>query len=492
MEKEPQEYRMAVHLFGAASSPGCANFGLKHLARQHKAIYPLASTFVEKNFYVDDGLVSVPSIEEAKKLITESQELCKRGGLRLHKFNSNEEAALACLDPSERAETIEPLGLDPTPSERALGIQWSIKTDTFSFSSSLKDQPSTRRGCLSVIASLYDPLGFISPFSLTGKRILQELCHRGIGWDDPLPEDMRPRWEEWINGLHRLKEVSIPRCYHPYDFHNIVRVELHHFSDASCVGYGACSYLRYKNDNDEVHCSLVLAKARVAPSKVTSIPRLELAAAVVSTKLSVMLKGELDIKIDEEVFWTDSQVVLGYINNDARRFHIFVANRVQLIRNNSDPSQWHYVDTAENPADHASRGLRASDIHSTNWLRGPKFLWERKLPLTPSAPLELLVGDPEVKTIQVFATEVKNCNDILRRLSQFSSWTTILKVVARIKRLGSKQKQHSEYVTVREREKAADEVIKIVQQQAFPQEIKMLQKKKKKKKKTFQNQALSY
>lgn len=267
--------------------------------------------------------------------------------------------------------------------------------DTFSFNISLKDHPSTRRGCLSVIASLYDPLGFIAPFSLTGKRILQELCHRGIGWDDPLPEDMRPRWEEWINGLHKLKEVSIPRCYHPYDFHNIVRVELHHFSDASCVGYGACSYLRYKNDKDEVHCSLVFAKARVVPSKVTSIPRLELAAAVVSTKVSVMLKCELDIKIDDEIFWTDSQVVLGYINNDARRFHIFVANRVQLIRDNSDPSQWHYVDTAENPADHASRGLRASDIHSTNWLRGPKFLWERELHLTPSAPTELLVGDPE-------------------------------------------------------------------------------------------------
>lgn len=147
----------------------------------------------------------------------------------------------------------------------------------------MKDQPSTRRGCLSVIASLYDPLGFIAPFSLTGKRILQELCHRGIGWDDPLPEDMRPRWEEWINGLQR--------CYHPHDFHNIVRVELHHFSDASCVGYGACSYLRFQNDKDEVHCSLVLAKGRVAPSKVLSIPRLELAAAVVSTKVSVMLKS---------------------------------------------------------------------------------------------------------------------------------------------------------------------------------------------------------
>lgn len=85
---------MAVHLFGAASSPGCANFGLKHLARQYRTDYPLASTFVEKNFYVDDGLVSIPSADDAKKLITEAQELCKRGGLRLHEFNLNEEAAM--------------------------------------------------------------------------------------------------------------------------------------------------------------------------------------------------------------------------------------------------------------------------------------------------------------------------------------------------------------------------------------------------------------
>lgn len=78
------------------------------------------------------------------------------------------------------------------------------------------------------------------------------------------------------------------------------------------MGYGACSYLKYKNDKDEVHCSLMMAKARVAPLKVISIPRLELAAVVVSAKVSVMLKGELDMKIDQEFFWTDLQVVLGY------------------------------------------------------------------------------------------------------------------------------------------------------------------------------------
>ncbi|KAJ8376418.1 hypothetical protein SKAU_G00069980 [Synaphobranchus kaupii] len=389
LEREPQEYQMAVHLFGAASSPG---------------------------------------------------------------------EVLDSVDPSERAVTSEPLdlGLNTTPAERALGIQWSLEHDTFSFNVDLQNKPTTRRGILSVIASLYDPLGFVAPFTLSGKCIFQELCHRGIGWDDPLPEDLSPRWEEWKNGLQKLKEVSIPRCYCPQDFGKTVTMELHHFSDASNVGYGTCSYLRYKNDNGEVHCSLVIAKARVAPTKLTSIPRLELSAAAVSARISVMLKNELEMQIDEEFFWPDSQVVLAYINNEARRFHVFVANCMQLIRENTNPNQWYYIDTAENPADHASRGLQASDISSKNWLSGPKFLWEQELCPKTQLSTELLVGDPEV--------------------SRFSSWTRLLKVVARVKRLKSMQEYPSELVTVEERERAAEVVIKLVQEQAFPQEMKILQR----------------
>ncbi|KAG5266126.1 hypothetical protein AALO_G00250060 [Alosa alosa] len=267
LEAEPQEYQMAFHLFGATSSPGCANFGLKYLAHQYKEEYPSASAFVERNFYVNDGLISVPSVEKAKELIAETRELCKRGGLRLHKFNSNERSVLDSVDPTVRAVTSEPLNLDlnAAPAERALGIQWSLEHDTFSFNVNPQTKPSTRRGILSIIASLYDPVGFVAPF------ILQELCRRGIGWDDPLPEDLSPRWERWKSNLQRLKEVSIPRCYQPQGFCNTVTRELHHFSDASNIGYGSCSYLRSKNEDGEVHCSLVMAKARVAPTKLTSI-----------------------------------------------------------------------------------------------------------------------------------------------------------------------------------------------------------------------------
>ncbi|GAA6075658.1 uncharacterized protein LOC101886044, partial [Tachysurus ichikawai] len=238
---------------------------------QHKAKHPSASVFVEKNFYVDDGLTSVRSVNEAKELIVDAQALCKRGGLRLHKFNSNEEDVLCCIDPSDRDITSKPLdfNLEATPTGRVLGIQWSTKEDTFRFNINFKGQPSTRRGILSVIASLYDPIGFVSPFILRGKCILQELCRRGIGWDDHLPDELCSRWEDWKNGLQRLKEVAIPRCYHPNAFNKIIRTELHHFSDASNAGYGVCSYLRLKNDKNEVHCSLVMAKSRVAPTKIT-------------------------------------------------------------------------------------------------------------------------------------------------------------------------------------------------------------------------------
>lgn len=476
LDREPKEYQMAVHLFGAASSPGCANFGLKYLAQQYKAHYPSAAAFVENSFYVDDGLVSVPTVKEACKLIVEAQVLCKRGGLRLHKFNSNENEALYCVEASERASRVNRFDLNPDSAsiEYALGIQWLIESDSFSFDINMKDRPDTRRGILSVIASLYDPLGFVAPFVLSGKCILQELCRRSIGWDDLLPEDLLLRWEEWKVGLQGLKVVWIPRCYHPQDFGKIVSVELHHFADASSIGYGACSYLRYKDVRNKVHCSFVMAKARVAPSKITSIPRLELSAAVVAARLSVLLKSELNMKIDEEFFWTDSQVILAYINNEARRFHIFVANRVQLIRECTNPSQWHYVDTTENPADHASRGLRASDILSTTWLSGPEFLWKEEVHLKPTSSSDLLVGDPEVKIIQAFAIRVTDCLNMLDRLSRFSSWTTLLKVVARIKRLVPGRKCQINVVTVKERESAAKAVIKLVQQQAFSREIKAL------------------
>ena len=111
-----------------------------------------------------------------------------------------------------------------------------------------------------------------------------------------------------------------------------------------------------------MHVSLVMGKSHNTPTKITTIPRLELTAAVVSAKIAVMAQEELNYANLKQYLWTDSKVVLGYINNDAKQFHTFVANRVQVIRSNTDTKEWRYIDTKSNPADHASRGLNAEEL----------------------------------------------------------------------------------------------------------------------------------
>ena len=131
----------------------------------------------------------------------------------------------------------------------------------------------------------------------------------------------------------------------PDNFGKVVNASLHHFSEASELGYGQCSYIRIVNEIGRVHCSLFLGKSRVVPKKFMSIPRLELNAAVLSVRITCLLKKELKLEEIKEWFWTDSKVVIAYIKNDARKFKIVVANGEQQIRENMDVQQWCYVPT---------------------------------------------------------------------------------------------------------------------------------------------------
>ena len=105
-----------------------------------------------------------------------------------------------------------------------------------------------------------------------------------------------------------------------------------------------------------------MGKSRVTPKKYVTIPRLELVAAVLSVKIEVLIRRKLYIEWKNETFWTDSKVVLGYINNNTKKFKIFVANRIQQIHEGSNVSQWRYVPSKMNPADDASRRLDANPL----------------------------------------------------------------------------------------------------------------------------------
>ena len=147
-----------------------------------------------------------------------------------------------------------------------------METDDLKFRVKDEGKNKTRRGILSVVSSMYDPLGFATPIILPAKSLLQSLCKQNYGWDEEISEVDLALWNGWLNDLSGLRTISVPRCFKPPGFGMVQSVQLHHFCDASEFGYGAVTYLRIVDDKDAVHCSFVLGKSRVTPLKAVSIP----------------------------------------------------------------------------------------------------------------------------------------------------------------------------------------------------------------------------
>mgnify|MGYP002803374545 CR=1 FL=1 len=197
-------------------------------------------------------------------------------------------------------------------------------------------------------------------------------------------------------------------------------------------GYGAATYLRLENVLGLIHCALLLGKSRVAPLKIVTIPRLELTAATVAVNLHKVVVRELDIPINETIFWTDSRIVIQCIRNEARRFQTFVANRLALIHDVSCSKQWKYVPSELNPANHASRGLKATDIDQIDkWLNGPSFLWRNRCdwPAQPEDLLTLPADDKEIKTSYHVNSSIHE-NPIYSLVLRFSNWYRLQITVA--------------------------------------------------------------
>ncbi|XP_048753936.2 uncharacterized protein LOC125665332 [Ostrea edulis] len=372
------EYQMVVYLFGATSSPSCDNFCLRKTAQDctgHFSDETIKTVF--QNFYVDDCLKAVDSVRNAVSLVKDLQELLKSGGFHISKWISNNRKVMNSIPVADRAKEVKDLDLDcdTLPIERALGVQWCVDSDIFQFKLDFNKKPLTRRGILSMVSSMFDPLGFLAPLLLKAKVILQELCKLQFGWDDKMPDDLVIQWNNWYQDLQKLKDLKVNRCLKPYGFHPYL-VQLHHFSDASETGCGTVSYLCMENALGERRCSFIMGKSRVAPLKQTTIPRLELTAATVAVRTNKMLLRELDIHVDCVMYSTDSMAVLRYIQNSTARFHTFVANRLAVIHEGSQPTDWRYINTKLNPADNASRGISADGLlKQENWIKDPNFLF---------------------------------------------------------------------------------------------------------------------
>ena len=358
--------------------------------------------------------------------------------------------SLESVPPEDRGKQVKDLDLEEDlPSEKALGVRWQVEPDVIGFSvAEDKCRPCTRRGMLSTIGALYDPLGMAAPFVVYARVLLQELTARQYGWDDIAPDDIRTRWEQWLGGISLLSAIGIPRCVKPVGSETVQTCELHHFSDASSVAYGTVSYLRFVFDDGRVHCAFVFGKARVLPLKGRlTIPRAELTAATLAARVEATLRRALQIRIDESVFWTDSTTVLRYVRNESTRFHIFVTNRLEVIREVSTAAQWRYVDSGNNPADDASRGQVAEKFTANSrWFEAPAFLWKEReeWPDLPAGFDSSVEADPEVKNVVRCAVVAVDGDPLCDLFAHYSSWYRLRRAVAWILRVKKKLKALSQ------------------------------------------------
>ncbi|XP_073763460.1 uncharacterized protein [Danio rerio] len=493
LDGQVEEFHMTVHVFGNCPSPSVAIYGLKRTAEEGEEEYGSdVREFIERHFYVDDGLKSFTSETQAIDVLRRTQKMLAQSNIRLHKISSNSPVVTSAFPHEDLATGLQglDLGQHPPPMQHSLGLGWDLSTDQFSFQVEISDKPFTKRGVLSVINSLYDPLGFAVPVSIEGRSILREISTDISEWDTPLPKEKQERWQKWKDSLKHLQHLKIPRMYTCIPLSEAQRKEVHIFCDASTKAVGAVAYLKLIDINGKSEVGFLLGKARLAPKPDITIPRLELCAAVLAVEVAELIQGELDTIMHEVNFYTDSKVVLGYIFNEKRRFYVYVHNRVERIKRSTETHQWHYVSTHLNPADHATRALHAKHLPLSTWLSGPAFLADSGQSSTQEKPFDLISPETDAELrpeIVSCATSLSEHRLGTARFERFSSWTCLRKAVARLQHIAKTFKENSEeichgwhkcnkYLTEEQLQVAGDTIIYAIQREVFADEIRGMEK----------------
>ena len=191
------DHEMTAHVFGGTSSPSCSNFALKKTAADNVNKYgEEVSSILRRNFYVDNMLKSFPSTKIAVDMIHKVKLLCKEGGFNLTKFSCNHIEVLKSIPEEYRKDVVKDkdLNLGILPDDKALKVKWNIQEDTLGFIIKMDEKPTTRRGLLAALSSVYDPLGLGAPFLLKGRLIIQRLCRNNLKWDEPIDDDTAQEW----------------------------------------------------------------------------------------------------------------------------------------------------------------------------------------------------------------------------------------------------------------------------------------------------------
>lgn len=433
---------------------------------------------------MDDYLDSFDTLGEAEECINDVAAIQNEAGFEVRNWMSNDQRLIKSLNKSREEKQNIDLLKGEGLSEKTLGLEWNPKKDCLTFGFDSKNIPAnvlhghqrlTKREMLRIIMSIFDPLGIILPFVIRSKILLQDVWRSGITWDEPLKNSDFIQWKGWVTNLSQMENYQIPRAFNRI-YNSPINTELHVFTDASDKAYSAVAYLRTEHhcDKDKInHISFISGKARVAPLKPVSIPRMELQGALLGSRLGDTITKEMKIKINKRIFWTDSRTVLGWIHADPRKYQSFVAHRLGEIDELTEAEEWKWVPSKENPADCATRDKMATNTIMYKWLHGPSFLaLERDKWLIMEK--QNYDTDPIIEIKNEFTGMVKEINIFeTPKIERFSKWLRLIRSMALI--LITAQiwkKERTNELTSQDLKNAENYLIKMAQQECFHKKYK--------------------
>lgn len=474
MEKErsPDIYEWRVLPFGTACSPCCAIYALQLHVKTNSTGNEEVLNSINSAFYVDNCLQSLSTPQQAKQLIDKMRVLLAAGGFDMRQWASNLPEVIAHLPSEARSEGCE-LWLTAEradPQELTLGLRWHCPSDTLGYKhrQPVTTEP-TLRNVYRVLASQYDPLGYIIPYTTRAKVLIQALWRHEQQWDEPITGELLLVWQTWESELPHIQHISMPRCYLPANMSVYPSsVDLHVFCDASEKAYGSVAYLHVTDAEGCPHVSFVMARSRVAPRKQLSMPRLELSAALAGAQLATLLRSELTLTLRHTVMWSDSTTVLSWIRSDSAQYKVFVGTRIAEIQEHTDASDWRYVPSDQNPADDITRGKSLLLLAKPNrWNKGPAFLYEH--PSHWPENLGVRVADTEELRKSTFCGQLTVLDTFPDPL-QYKTWSDLVDATY--------QSQHGAAAAPMSASARIDTevaLLKRAQADSFPEELSALQ-----------------
>ncbi|GFY21718.1 integrase catalytic domain-containing protein [Trichonephila clavipes] len=441
MDEPIKTFELSTVTYGTTNAPFLATRTLKQLALDEAGNFPLGSSVVMSDMYIDDVLTGAETLLEAKELKNQLINIFAKGGMVLHKWCGN------------NTELIE------------------SKIDLHEL--------NTKRDVLSTIARIYDPLGLLGPVVAKAKIFLQKLWMLKIDWTDLLPDTINREWRQFVESLQVVNDININRCI-------VVEqpevIELHGFSDASQSAYGAVVYCKSITSDRKMLVHLIASKSRVAPTKQTTIPRLELCAAVLLAKLVHRVKQALKLNVTNTFLWSDSMIVLSWIRKESYQLKTFVANRIATIQEMTSSEQWRYVATEDNPADFVSRGMDSLKLKTCElWWNGPKFLMSNQYPQR-QIPVAVIKDPGKLKNCSDFSNFFLDSainsfvNNLLNLSNDYFKIIRVLSFICRfVYNCKSKESKGIGPLELGELKKAEQLLLKLVQKEEFKVEMNGIQ-----------------